>query len=129
MRSRVANYQRKLKELDVKSGDIVAGYMPNSIECVEAKLATLSLGAVWSCAPPDFGSRSVIDRFNQIKPRVMFSVTSVAYNGKKHMQIQKLNEIIDGVDSIEKVIIAPFYKDMTDDIETIPKRYLFLISY
>lgn len=121
LRSRVANYQRKLKELDVKSGDIVAGYMPNSIECVEAKLATLSIGAVWSCAPPDFGSRSVIDRFNQIKPRVMFSVTSVAYNGKKHMQIQKLNEIIDGVDSIEKVIIAPFYKDMTDDIETIPK--------
>lgn len=111
------------------NGYFFKGYMPNSIECVEAKLATLSLGAIWSCAPPDFGSRSVIDRFSQIKPKVIFSVTSVAYNSKKHNQIEKLNEIIAGVESIEKVIICPFYKDMIDDIQMIPKRYISFLLF
>lgn len=124
LRARVGIYQRKLKKLGVKSGDIVVGYMPNCIECAEAKLAVISLGAVWSCAPPDFGSHSVIDRFSQIKPKVMFSVTSVAYNGKKHDHIQKLNEVMTHVDSIETVIIVPFYNDTSDSIETIPKSIL-----
>jgi len=98
--------------------------MPNCIECAEAKLAVLSLGAVWSCAPPDFGSHSVIDRFSQIKPKVMFSVTSVAYNGKKHDHIQKLNEVMKNVESIETLIIVPFYNDTTDSIDAIPKSIL-----
>lgn len=124
LRERVGIYQRKLKQLGVKCGEIVTGYMPNSIECVEAKLAVLSIGAVWSCAPPDFGAQSVVDRFSQIKPRVMFSVTSVAYNGKKHSQIEKLNQVINNVDSIEHVIIVPFYNDTSDDIQDIPKSML-----
>ena len=97
--------------------------MPNCIECVEAKLAVLSIGAVWSCAPPDFGSHSVIDRFSQIKPKMIFSVTSVVYNGKKYDHIQKLNHVIQNVDSIENVVIVPFYEDTSDSIETIPKRF------
>ena len=97
------------------------GYMPNCIECVEAKLAVLSLGAVWSCAPPDFGPQSVIDRFNQVSPRVLFSVTSVAYNGKKHDQIEKLNQVVQKVESIEVVVIVPFYQDTSDDIQSIPR--------
>ena len=96
--------------------------MPNCIECAEAKLAVLSIGAVWSCAPPDFGSQSVVDRFSQIKPRVMFSVTAVAYNKKKHNHIEKLNHVIENVDSLEHVIIVPFYDDTSDDIDDIPKR-------
>ncbi len=98
--------------------------MPNCIECAEAKLAVLSLGAVWSCAPPDFGSHSVIDRFSQIKPKVMFSVTSVAYNGKKHDHIQKLNEVMNHVNSIETLIIVPFYNDSSERIEVIPKSMM-----
>lgn len=124
LRDRVGIYQRKLKKLGVKSGDIVTGYMPNCIECAEAKLAVLSIGAVWSCAPPDFGSQSVVDRFSQIKPRVMFSVTAVAYNKKKHNHIEKLNHVIENVDSLEHVIIVPFYDDTSDDIDDIPKSML-----
>ena len=49
-------YQNALRSLNIKKGDCVAGYLPNSIETLEAKLATLSMGAVWSCTSPDFGS-------------------------------------------------------------------------
>lgn len=124
LRQRVGIYQRALKKLGVKCGDIVVGYLPNCIECAEAKLAVLSLGAVWSCAPPDFGAHSVVDRFIQIKPKVMFSVTSVSYNGKRHDHIKKLNEVIKNVETIENVIIVPFVDDVSDSIETIPKSIL-----
>lgn len=70
--------------------------MPNCIEFIEAKLATISLGAVWSCASPDFGAQSVVERFKQISPKVIFSVSSVYYNGKKHDHVAKLNEVVKG---------------------------------
>jgi acyl-coenzyme A synthetase/AMP-(fatty) acid ligase len=57
LRKRIKIYQANLKKLGIKRGDRVVGYMPNCIEYVEAKLATISLGAVWSCASPDFGSQ------------------------------------------------------------------------
>lgn len=131
LRKRVGIYQKSLKKLGIKSGDVVVGYLPNCIECVEAKLAVISLGAVWSCAPPDFGAQAVIDRFNQIEPRILFSVTSVAYNGKKHDQIKKLTDVINKVDSIERVVIVPFYNNTSDDIIDIPKSTLlddFLVA-
>lgn len=95
--------------------------MPNCIEFIEAKLATISLGAVWSCASPDFGAQSVVERFKQISPKVIFSVSSVYYNGKKHDHVAKLNEVVKGVDSIEKVIIIPFCEESIDDFSSIPK--------
>jgi acetoacetyl-CoA synthetase len=56
LRKRVKSFQAAMKSQGVQKGDIVVGYMPNSIECLQAKLAAISLGAVWSCASPDFGS-------------------------------------------------------------------------
>lgn len=121
LRERVRIYQNALRLFGVKKSDVVAGYMPNSIECLEAKLAVLSLGAIWTCASPDFGSHSVIDRFQQIKPKFLFSVTSVAYNGKKHDHKTKLIEVVNGLSSLEHVVIVPFYDDKIDDIHDIPK--------
>lgn len=108
LRDRVRLYQLALRKMGIKKGDRVAGYLPNCIECVEAKLATLSLGAIWSCTSPDFGSISVVDRFQQIKPKVLFSIQSVAYNGKIHDHVGKLKEVIDGLPTVEKVVIVPF---------------------
>lgn len=70
------------------------GYLPNSIEALIIKLAVISLGAIWSCASPDFGPESVTDRFKQIEPKLIFSVTSVAYNGKKHDHREKLIHVV-----------------------------------
>ena len=66
----------------VERGDRVAAYMPNIPEAIAAFLATASLGAVWSSCSPDFGARSVIDRFAQIEPKVLLAVDGYRYNGK-----------------------------------------------
>src|SRR5215216_1325785 len=78
----VARIAAGLRALGVERGDRVAAYMPNIPEAVAAFLATASLGAVWSSCSPDFGARSVIDRFAQIEPKVLLAVDGYRYNGK-----------------------------------------------
>jgi acetoacetyl-CoA synthetase len=82
LREQVARIAGGLRALGVGRGDRVAAYIPNLPEAVAAFLATASLGAVWSSCSPDFGSRSVIDRFAQIEPKVLLAVDGYRYNGR-----------------------------------------------
>jgi len=82
LREQVAAIAAGLRALGVEKGDRVAAYMPNIPEATAAFLATASIGAVWSSCSPDFGARSVIDRFEQIEPKVLLAVDGYRYNGK-----------------------------------------------
>ena len=82
LREQVARIAGGLRALGVGRGDRVAAYVPNIPEAVAAFLATASLGAVWSSCSPDFGARSVIDRFAQIEPTVLLAVDGYRYNGR-----------------------------------------------
>ena len=82
LRERVARIAAGLRALGVGPGDRVVAYMPNVPETIAAFLACASLGAVWSSCSPDFGARSVIDRFAQIEPKVLLAVDGYRYNGR-----------------------------------------------
>jgi acetoacetyl-CoA synthetase len=82
LRAQVAGIAAGLRALGVEKGDRVAAYMPNIPEAIAAFLATASIGAVWSSCSPDFGARSVIDRFEQIEPKVLLAVDGYRYNGR-----------------------------------------------
>jgi acetoacetyl-CoA synthetase len=82
LRRETASMAARLRALGVGKGDRVAAYMPNIPEAVTAFLATASIGAVWSSCSPDFGARSVIDRFAQIEPKVLLAVDGYRYNGR-----------------------------------------------
>ncbi len=82
LRQQTASMATRLRALGVQKGDRVAAYMPNIPEAVAAFLATASIGAVWSSCSPDFGARSVIDRFAQIEPKVLLAVDGYRYNGR-----------------------------------------------
>jgi acetoacetyl-CoA synthetase len=82
LRRQTAAMAARLRALGVERGDRVAAYMPNIPEAVAAFLATASIGAVWSSCSPDFGARSVIDRFAQIEPKVLLAVDGYRYNGR-----------------------------------------------
>jgi acetoacetyl-CoA synthetase len=82
LREQVAGIAAGLRALGVERGDRVAAYMPNIPEAIAAFLATASIGAVWSSCSPDFGARSVIDRFAQIEPKVLLAVDGYRYNGR-----------------------------------------------
>ena len=70
---RVSRIAAWLRKAGIRSGDRVAGYLPNMPETVIAMLAATSLGAVWTSTSPDFGEDSVIERFGQTGPRILFS--------------------------------------------------------
>jgi len=97
-----------LKKINIKKGDRVAAYMPNTIQTVEAFIATTSLGSIWSSCSPDFGSKGVIERFSQINPKVLFITDQYFYNGKKIDVLNRLPEILKLIPSIKSVIISNY---------------------
>src|SRR3954467_3536478 len=82
LREQAARIAAGLRRLGVQRGDRVVAYMPNIPETAAAFLATASLGAIWSSCSPDFGARSVTDRFPQIEPKVLLAVDGYRYNGR-----------------------------------------------
>ena len=93
-----------LKSLGVKKGDRVAGYLPNIPQTIIAMLATSALGAVWSSCSPDFGIRGVLDRFEQINPKVLFVADGYFYKGKKIDLTSNFLEIKSSLSSLKETI-------------------------
>ena len=97
-----------LKKNEIKEKDRVAAYMPNIIETVECFLATTSIGAIWSSCSPDFGTKGVIERFSQIKPKILIMCDRYYYNGKEINLLNRLPDLIKNIKSIKKVIIINY---------------------
>ncbi len=97
LRANTAAIAAGLRDLGVGRGDRVAGYLPNVPETVAAFLACSSIGAVWSSAAPEFGARSVIDRFGQIEPKVLLAIDGYRYGGKdfdRRAQVAEIGEAV-----------------------------------
>ncbi|MBE0550810.1 MAG: acetoacetate--CoA ligase [Ignavibacterium sp.] len=110
----VARTAASLKNLGVKKGDRVAAFISNIPEAVIAMLAVTSLGAIWSSTSPDFGIQGVIDRFGQIKPKVLLAIKSYYYNGKYIDCRDKIRTMVEKISSIEKVILVDEFNDFTN---------------
>ncbi|MBP5943039.1 MULTISPECIES: acetoacetate--CoA ligase [unclassified Pseudomonas] len=104
----VAGFQSSLQAAGVGLGDRVTACMPNTWQTLVAMLATTSLGAIWSCSSPDFGTHGVIDRFGQIEPNVLITCAGYRYAGKEIDQTIKLNEILEQLPSLQQLIIVPY---------------------
>ena len=104
LRAETAAIAAALRELGVGPGDRVAAYMPNIPETVAAFLACASIGAVWSSAAPEFGARSVIDRFAQIEPKVLLAVDGYRYGGKDFDRREVVSAIAAEIPSLERMV-------------------------
>jgi acetoacetyl-CoA synthetase len=96
-----------LRSRGVVPGDRVVGYLPNVIETVVAMLASVSLGAIWSSCSPDFGVSGVMDRFGQIRPKVLFACDGYVYNGKSHDVLGRVAQVCDDLDCLEGLVVVP----------------------
>jgi acetoacetyl-CoA synthetase len=104
LRTQTAQIAAGLRASGVGSGDRVAAYMPNIPETVAAFLACASIGAVWSSAAPEFGARSVVDRFAQIEPKVLLAVDGYRYGGKEFDRREMVSSIAEAIPSLQRVI-------------------------
>ena len=103
--NRISNF---FKKINLKKNYRVAAYLPNLIETVEAFIATASVGAIWSSCSPDFGVDGVIERFAQIRPRVLIIADRYYYNGKEINIIERLPAILKKIKSIKNIIIVNY---------------------
>jgi acetoacetyl-CoA synthetase len=104
LRTETASIAAGLRALGVSEGDRVAAYMPNIPETVASFLACASIGAVWSSAAPEFGARSVIDRFSQIEPKVLLAVDGYRYGGKDFDRSSLVERIASEIPSLQQVV-------------------------
>jgi len=99
-----ARIRAGLTALGVGPGDRVAAYLPNVLETIPAFFATASLGAIWSSAAPEFGARSVIDRFAQIRPKVLLAVDGYRYGGRDFDRSGSVAEIAAEIPGLERTV-------------------------
>jgi acetoacetyl-CoA synthetase len=108
LRARTARIAAGLRQLGVEEGDRVVAYMPNIPETVAAFLACASIGATWSSASPDFGAKSVVDRFAQIEPKVLLAVDGYRYGGKDFDRCSVVDGLRSKMASLDHTVVLPY---------------------
>jgi acetoacetyl-CoA synthetase len=103
-----------LRAMGVQNGDRVVNFMPNRPETIIALLATASIGAIWSSCSPDFGAKSVLDRFTQIEPKVLFAVDGYRYGGKDFDRRAVVAELQEKLPTLVQTILVPHIAAHTD---------------
>jgi acetoacetyl-CoA synthetase len=108
LRDQVGRARRGLQRLGVGPGDRVAAYLPNIPETLAAFLATASLGAIWSSCAPEFGTRSVIDRFSQVSPAVLLCVDGYRYGATAVSRTAEVAAIRSALPSLTATVVVPY---------------------
>jgi acetoacetyl-CoA synthetase len=120
LRAQVAAAAAGLRSLGVQRGDRVVAYMPNIPETLVAFLACASIGAIWSSAAPEFGARSVIDRFAQIEPAVLLAVDGYRHGGKDFDRLAVARGILAELPSVRKAVLVPYLSQSAQPGELAP---------
>ncbi len=96
------------KKINISEKDRIVAYTPNQIETVECFLGASAIGSIWSSCSPDFGVPGVIERFSQIKPKLLVITDKYYYNGKEINIIERLPKILKKIKSIKSVLILNY---------------------
>ena len=124
LHEQVARVAGGLAAEGVGPGDVVAGFLPNLPEAVIAMLATASRGALWTSCSPDFGIAGVLDRFGQVRPKVLFSADGYCYGGKSIDSLGPITGVLARLDSVQRVVVVP-YLAARPDIGRVPRAVRF----
>ena len=117
--ARVAALGAAFDALGIEPGDRIAGWLPNISATVIAMLAAASRGAIWSSCSPDFGSEGALDRFGQIEPKLLIACDGYHYGGKTFDVRQRVAEVADAIDSVERILWVSVLGLVDDDLEAI----------
>lgn len=123
LHTRVARVAAGLRREGIVAGDVVAGFLPNIAQAVVAMLATTSLGAIWTSCSPDFGRQGVLDRFGQVRPKVLFTADGYRYAGKAIDSLATIRELLAALPDVRRVVVIP-HLTATPDITEVARGIL-----
>lgn len=127
LRERVGKLANCLRQIGVRAGDRVVGYLPNVEEALISMLATTSIGGVWASCGADLGPAAVIDRFAQVEPKALITVDEYQYKGRKFNILPNVRKVSAEIQSLQRTIVSTSNDQAVEDI---PKgvRYQDLVS-
>ncbi|HEY2310417.1 MAG TPA: acetoacetate--CoA ligase, partial [Gaiellaceae bacterium] len=108
LRARSGAIAGALKDAGVVPGDRVAAYLPNIPETIATFLGCASIGATWSSCAPEFGVRSVVDRFAQIEPKVLLAIDGYRYGGRDFDRSETITELQRQLPTLERTLVLPY---------------------
>ena len=114
LRQQVASLAHWMKLIGIKTGDRVVAVLPNTPEAVIAFLATQSIGAIWSSCSPDFGTNSILERFGQIEPVLLFTTSRVSYNGKPIDKNNLVEELRPALPTLKATVLVGATDSVSD---------------
>ena len=123
LKAKTLEFQKLLLSNNISKGDRVVAYCGNTPETIAAFLATNSLGAIWSSCSPDFGYDAVNERFEIIKPKLIFFHSSYSYNGKLFSLQSKVDRIIKNIDSIKRSIDLNLHKNFNETNNSVQLKF------
>lgn len=106
--NRVRQMATALRDLGIRPGDRVVSYMPNVCETAVAMLASVAIGAIWSAAAPEFGAKTILDRFSQIAPKLIFVTDGYSFGGRVFDRQEEVATIVAALPSLETVVSFDF---------------------
>jgi len=109
--AQVASVRAGLEALGVGPGDFVAAWLPAVPETLVAFLATASLGAVWTSCAPEFGTKAVLDRLGQVRPKVLLALGAYRFGGRRVDKVADVERVVEalrplGLDHVVEVSLA-----------------------
>ncbi|MCX6994230.1 MAG: acetoacetate--CoA ligase [Chlamydiae bacterium] len=111
LRNQTAAIAAGMERLGIGPGDRVAAYLPNSSEAIAAFLAAASIGAIWSSCSPEFGAESVVERFSQIKPKLLLTVDGYSYKGRRFDRMGEVAKIEVALPTVEHTIVLSYLEE------------------
>jgi acetoacetyl-CoA synthetase len=127
IREKTALLANAMRARGVKKGDRVAVVASNSIDTLTVFYAVTALGGLFSSSSTDMGTKGVLDRLYQIKPKFVFADDWAVYNGKTVDLRPKMQEIVDGMSGISEfhgMVSMPRWQDKPEDITLVPRTEL-----
>jgi len=128
LRQRTASARSALVNSGIKTGDKVAAVISNSVDAVVLCLATLSIGAIWSSASCDLGAKAIVDRFIQVRPKIIFADNGYRYGGKTAFILDRIarwaGELAKSSDELQSVVVISYLQPMAPT-PNIPKGVLW----
>jgi acetoacetyl-CoA synthetase len=118
LKSETGKIAAYLKDKGVNKGDRVCSMLPNSPQAIIAFLAVNSIGAIWTSCSPDFGTKSIIDRFNQIEPKVFIATNAYMYNGRIFDKINEIKAIKKTISSISNTLLVEYIPEIEANLES-----------
>ncbi|MCX7857475.1 MAG: acetoacetate--CoA ligase [Deltaproteobacteria bacterium] len=111
---KVAKLANALRDLGVRAGDRIVGYMPNVIEAALGMLATTSIGGVWASCGPELGKEAVLDRIGQLEPVVLFATDGYIYKGRTFETLENVKFLSENLPSLKKVVVSSYLERVSD---------------